>query len=86
MEMTLKEFDIYVRAWSRKEKDLQKLEDIRTARLCSIIANVNRDPKKKPRPYTEKDFMPREKKKMTVEQMEIMLKGITTALGGEVIG
>lgn len=30
----------------------------RTAALCSLIANCNRDAKKKPRPFTPDDFDP----------------------------
>lgn len=32
-------------------------EDFRIAQLCALIANVNRDPKKRSQPYTAKDFM-----------------------------
>lgn len=31
--------------------------DMRAALIASIIANANRDPKKRPQPYTIKDFM-----------------------------
>lgn len=36
-----------------------ELEDHRTGIVASTIANVNRDPKKRPRPYTPDDFTPR---------------------------
>lgn len=32
--------------------------DVRAAQICSILANANRDPKRHPKPYTVKDFMP----------------------------
>lgn len=31
--------------------------DFRIAQLCALIANVNRDPKKRSQPYTAQDFM-----------------------------
>jgi hypothetical protein len=33
-------------------------EDWRMAMLASVIANGNRDPKRYPRPFEEKDFIP----------------------------
>ena len=35
------------------------IEDWRFAMLASVIANVNRDPKKRKKPYKPSDFMPR---------------------------
>jgi hypothetical protein len=32
--------------------------DLRAATIASVIANVNRNPKKRSRPYSPKDFMP----------------------------
>jgi hypothetical protein len=32
--------------------------DVRIAQLCALIANVNRDPKKRGEPYSVNDFMP----------------------------
>lgn len=34
-------------------------EDVRMARLMALLANVNRDAKKRSRPYETTDFMPR---------------------------
>lgn len=31
--------------------------DVRTAQVCSTLANINRDPKKKPEPYQVKEFL-----------------------------
>lgn len=33
-------------------------EDVRTARLMALLANINRDPKKRAAPYEVDDFMP----------------------------
>lgn len=32
--------------------------DIRTATLCALMANINRDPKTQPKPFTIADFLP----------------------------
>ena len=62
--------------------------DRRAARICSIIANVNRDKKKKPTPFSEEDFMPQEKKKkkkvMTNDEIANVCNAICIAYGGEV--
>jgi len=68
---TLKEFEKKIEAF----KALEKKQDFRTAQICAIIANVNRDSKKKRRPYQPKDFMPKEKEKRQQtwqEQYELM--------------
>ena len=36
-----------------------EVEDARAALIAATIANVNRDPKKRRRPYSIADFMPR---------------------------
>ena len=64
--------------------------DYRAALICTIIAEVNRDPKKRGRAFTPKDFMPKRKaereitKELTGEQMLERAKIITSALGGEI--
>lgn len=32
--------------------------DLRSGTVAAVIANTNRDPKKRPRPFTPSDFMP----------------------------
>lgn len=84
MEMTLNELNLFIEQYTERIKNENYMNDLRTARVCCIVANVNRS---KGKPFTEKDFMPQQKKKaMTPEQLAVMLKGITLALGGEVIG
>jgi len=62
----------------------QERLDYRAALICSVIAEVNRNRKKRKKPYTPKDFMPKEKRRrMTGEQMAEQLKLINIALGGE---
>ena len=61
--------------------------DWRAGLISSTIANVNRDPKKRKKPYTPQDFMPqeaKEKKPMTVEESYQFLYAMTVAQGGEV--
>ena len=54
----------------------------RTALLCAVIANCNRDKKKKPSPYKAADFMPREQKAQTPEQMLEIMKGLAASQKG----
>lgn len=56
----------------------------RTAMICSIIAEVNRDHKKRKKPFTPNDFMPKKKVKLTDEQMLEQIKSLNIAFGGEV--
>lgn len=46
-------------AFSKLEPFGEEREDLRTALICCTIANVNRDPKKKPTPFEVSDFMPK---------------------------
>lgn len=84
-KMTLKEFYLFLEGYREKIKIENEMQDRRTARICMVMANLQRDSKKRRKPYSEDDFIPKPKKKMTVEQIEIMLKGLTYAMGGEVI-
>ncbi len=53
LDMTPARFDAEVRAWRKKER--RKSE--RFAMLASLIANVNRDPRKRPQAFTIDDFI-----------------------------
>lgn len=52
--------------------------------ICSVIAEVNRDSKKRKKPFTPDDFMPKKRRKLTGEQMVNQVEAINIALGGEV--
>lgn len=70
-------------------KHKNDFDNRRTARICMTIANAYRDKKKKPKPFSEDDFIPKEKlknkkEKMTVNQMATILKAVTLAYGGKV--
>jgi len=63
----------------------QEMLNYRGAMICSIIAEVNRDRKKRSKPFTPNDFMPKKKKmKLTGEQMRDQIEALNIALGGEV--
>jgi hypothetical protein len=55
----------------------EKRLDYRTALLCSVIANVNRG--KKQKAFKPDDFMPRERKKQTPQDMLSFIKGYHAA-------
>jgi len=64
-----------------------------TAFLCSLIANTNRDPKKKSSPFEPKDFNPipvpgeegpKQKKQQTPEEMAHVAKMLCAAMGGKI--
>lgn len=62
----------------------QEMLNYRAAMICSIIAEVNRNRKKRRKPFTPMDFMPKKKKgKMTGEQMLEQVKTMNAVLGGE---
>lgn len=54
------------------------------ARICALLANVNRDVKRHPKPYTEADFLfdfaPRPEQ--TAEQKLAVIRHINAVLGG----
>ena len=62
--------------------------DFRSALICAVIANVNRNPKKRHSPFKPSDFMPRreeqEPEKQFPEQMLQRIKIMNAALGGKV--
>lgn len=64
-------------------EDEQIENEILFANLMSLIANTNRDPKRKPQPYTGKDFLSnRARKKMGENEPEPDPQAIYEALKG----
>ena len=52
-----------------------EVKDRHVARICWVIAEVNRNPKTRPRAFKETDFMPqRKKEEQTPEQMFNVIK------------
>lgn len=64
-------------------------EDYRSALICSVIANVNRDSKRRPKPFMPQDFMltktGRTARTQTTDEMLAMAKAWNAALGGSVV-
>lgn len=79
MSMTILELNKFAKQKFERIRLEEEANNRRVARICMIIANVNRDRKKKPKPYTEKDFMPKsteKRKKMNVKDIATTLKMI----------
>lgn len=84
--MTFREFTVYYEQQIERMKDEMKVHERFAGRICSMIANVNRDPKKRRKPYSEEDFIAGKKKGLSAEQFATMLKTITLCHGGEING
>ncbi len=59
--------------------------DLRSGIVASVIANVNRDPKKRRRPYKPEDFVPRfesERRQTSWREQLQFVEMLNTALGG----
>ena len=84
--MTLLEIEKVYKQRIQKIKDEEKSNNIRTARICCIIANCNRDKKKQPKAFTVKDFMPvlKKEKKQSINDMAIVCKMLTIMNGGTI--
>ena len=80
--LTLKEFNALI----ERHRNNHDWLNYRTALICAILANTVRDPKKKIRPFTPEDFMPKkETKQQTTEQIFATVQMLNTVFGGEVI-
>ncbi len=53
--------------------------------LAALIANANRDPKRRPQPFEAREFMPvfAERADQTPEEMEDFAAALVAASGGE---
>lgn len=70
--------------WQRWDGD-QRRQDYRAGMIASIIANVNRDPKQRPEPWSPEDFMPQRyeaPKQLTPEGTLDFIASLNLALGG----
>jgi hypothetical protein len=70
----------------KRFNESQERLDYHAGLITSMIANVNRDPKKNPTPYQPEDYMPGKKKKqlpvpMDIDHMIIM----NAAMGGTMV-
>lgn len=82
--LTLAQFNSLVARYRIMQESL----DYRTALICAVVANVNRDPAKKRDPFQPEDFMSgrkiRKKLQPTRENMREQLKTVALAMGAEV--
>lgn len=66
----------------------QERDDYHSALICCVLAEINRDPKKRDKPFVPADFMARKKEQkepLTGEQMKVQLEMINSALGGKYV-
>lgn len=77
--MTPKEFNALSGRW----RDEQKRLDSRVALIAALIANANRDPKRRKKPYAVEDFMPKERQRKSANQMLETVKVLHAAFGGK---
>lgn len=80
MKLTPGEFQEVVEGWKIREERA----DRRIARVCSVMANINRNVKKQSTPFSENDFMPKQKikKTQTQDDMLSMIVAMNKAFGG----
>ena len=75
----MREFD----ALLRRRKSQQEAEMYRSAFIVSSIYNVNRDTKRHPEPFRPEDFMGRERKRQSSEDMMAAARNIAASFGGK---
>lgn len=70
------------RAEARFERDV-----FGSAMVCSVLANIYRDSKKRPKPFTPADFMPTKAKpkQQSWQDMKAIGKLLTRAMGGKIV-
>lgn len=74
------EYYALVKTWTDKEYR----SFIKAGVVASTIANIHRDPQRKPEPFSPEDFAPRRRSKyLTIEESEAVLVAFTNALGGK---
>ena len=79
-DLTLAQFDVLVRRYKGEQRRL----DYRSAMICSILAEINRDRKRRIKPFSPEDFMPKEEAKERDDpKMERALRRISQMLEGK---
>ena len=79
--LTLKEFKKLATARHKRITDDRRVAEYHSALICAVLANINR-PKNGKR-FKPTDFMSREKKKKSTEELLEALKYITAVTNGE---
>lgn len=69
----------------KRYNDKLKLEDYHFALIGCVLAEINRDRKKRTKPFTLQDFtlLGKQSKSMTDDQMKEQIELINMALGGK---
>jgi Protein of unknown function (DUF4035) len=68
-ELTVREF-AYWQVHYREDPFGEDRGDVRSAQVAAILANSNRDPKKRDKPFEVIDFMPYAKRRQDAEQKQ----------------
>ena len=69
-------------AYARLEPFGPEADDYRLAQLLALIANVNRDPKRRRTPWTPDDFMPRRGLPAEPDALRSRIDAAMAAFGG----
>ena len=85
--MSSREFTEWL-AYYRLEPFGPEADDARLAQLLALIANVNRDPKRRRTPWTPDDFLPRRGPRAEPEQSNLRprIDAAMAAIGGTIGG
>lgn len=82
-EMELREFVVYSRSRSKSMKAEWKRQRQLNAELQATIANFVPMRDKKAKVFKAQDFMPKERRKLTVEQFDNQLDKMLAVFGGK---
>lgn len=82
--MSSREFSEWL-AYCEMEPFGEERGDLRAGIVASTVANVNRDPKKRPRPFQPRDFMPEfgESKGQSWQEQLQIVEMLNHAFGGK---
>lgn len=69
-------------AWRLREQR----RDVRAARLCALLANINRDEKRKPTPFHEADFFHSLEEYRPKQDVQQLFHGLAEMTGGAAEG
>ena len=87
--MTPHEISKYVIGTVNKETQREKTDNIRAGMIVAAIYEVNRNPKKRKKPYTWRDIIkdePTDKHVQSTDEMKNICKTMCKAMGGKING
>lgn len=82
MEMTIHEFNVSIKGYFKREKNKSE----RIAAVMALVANIYRNTKKRPKPYTIQDFLgtsTKDKRQQTPEDMIAVMEMFVASMGGK---